>query len=174
VRGQLNRSHEQLNLSPHIHTLLALDFYFLARDHLIVYIPFFKMVQRRNPSVVEFSSDSDEIQEESPIPSPPPRRSPSKRDRGSGRVKGEGSSMPSQPSRGGRQKVASSCTRCSSSSAGYFLCQEEEEAFDDDVEPPLSDASFDTGLHMHPATMSRGPVNPWLISPRREWTPFRK
>nr|ACG26934.1 hypothetical protein [Zea mays] len=36
------------------------------------------MVRRRNPSVVEFSSDSDEIQEESRVPSPPPRRSLSK------------------------------------------------------------------------------------------------
>jgi hypothetical protein len=42
------------------------------------------MVRRRNPSVIEFSSDSDEIQEESPVPSPPPRRSLSKRGRGSG------------------------------------------------------------------------------------------
>jgi hypothetical protein len=79
VRGQLNRSHEQLNCSPHTHTLLALDFYFLARDHLIVSIPFFKMVQRKNPSVVEYNNDSDKIQEESPIPYPPPRHSLSKR-----------------------------------------------------------------------------------------------
>jgi hypothetical protein len=40
------------------------------------------MVRRRNPSVVEFSSDSDEIQEESPIPSPPPRHSLSLSKRG--------------------------------------------------------------------------------------------
>jgi hypothetical protein len=63
------------------------------------------MVHRRNPSVIEFSSDSDEIQEESAVPSPPPRRSLSKRGRGSGRMEGEGSSMPSQPARGRRQKV---------------------------------------------------------------------
>jgi hypothetical protein len=94
--------------------------------------------------VVEFSSNSDEIQEESLIPSPPPRRSLSKRGRGSGRV--EGSSMPSQPSRGGRQKVGSSRSRRSSSSAGYFPCQEEDGAFDDEVDPPPSDAPFITGL----------------------------
>jgi hypothetical protein len=52
-------------------------------------------VCRRNPSVVEFSSASDEIQEEAPIPSPPPRRSLSKRGRGFGRLEGEGPSMPS-------------------------------------------------------------------------------
>jgi hypothetical protein len=38
--------------------------------------------------VVEFSSDSNKIQEESLIPSPPPRHSLSKRGRGSGRVEG--------------------------------------------------------------------------------------
>jgi hypothetical protein len=48
------------------------------------------MVRRRNPSVIEFSSDSDEIQEESPVPSPPPHRSLSKRGRGSGRMDGVG------------------------------------------------------------------------------------
>jgi hypothetical protein len=51
--------------------------------------------------MVEFNSDSNEIQEESPISSPPPRRSLSKRGRGSGRVEGEGPSMLSQPSHGG-------------------------------------------------------------------------
>ena len=82
--------------------------------------------------------------------------------------------MPSHPACGERQKVASSRSLHSSSSAGYFPCQEEDGAFDDEVDPPPSDAPFVTGLRMHPATMSRGPVNPWLISPRREWTPFRK
>jgi hypothetical protein len=96
--------------------------------------------------MVEFSSDSNKIQEKSHILSPPPHRSLSKRGRGSGRVEGEGSSMPSQPSRGGRQKVASSRSRCSSSSAGNFPCQEEDGTFDDEVDPPPSDAPFVTGL----------------------------
>jgi hypothetical protein len=55
--------------------------------------------------------------------------------------------MPSQHSRGGRKKVASSRSCHSSSSAGYFPCQEEDVAFDVEVDP------------------LRGPVNPLLISP---------
>uniref|UniRef100_A0A804QCT4 Uncharacterized protein n=1 Tax=Zea mays TaxID=4577 RepID=A0A804QCT4_MAIZE len=115
------------------------------------------MVRRRNPSVVEFSSDSDEIQEESPVPYPPPRRSLSKRGRGSGRKDGEGSSMPSQPTRGRRQKVGASRPRRSTSSSGYAPCQEEDGAFDDFVDLPAPDALYVTGLHMHPANVSRGP-----------------
>ena len=65
-----------------------------------------KKVRRRNPSVVEFSSDSDEIQEESHVPSPPSRRSLSKRGRGSGRLEGEGPSMPSQPTCEGVKRLA--------------------------------------------------------------------
>jgi hypothetical protein len=80
------------------------------------------MVRRRNPSVVEFSSDSDEIQEESSIPSLPPRRSLSKRGRGSGWMEGEGPLMPSQPARGGHRKVDTSRPRRSTSSAGYAPC----------------------------------------------------
>jgi hypothetical protein len=68
--------------------------------------------------------------------------------------------MPSQPSRGRRQKVGSSCSRRSSSSAGYFPCQEENGAFDDEVDPPSSNAHFVTGLRMHPATLSQGPREP--------------
>jgi hypothetical protein len=117
------------------------------------------MVRRMNPSMVEFISDSDEIQEESPIPSPPPRGSLSKKNRGFGRVEGEGSSMPSQPTHGGRQKVGSSRSCCSSSSAGYFPCQEEDGAFDDEVDPPSSDAPFVTGLCIYPATVSWALVN---------------
>jgi hypothetical protein len=108
--------------------------------------------------VVGFSSDSDKIQEEFLIPSPLPRRSLSKRGRGSERVEGEGSSMPSQPSRRGRKKVVSSRSCHSSSSAGYFPCQEEDGAFDDEVDPPPSDAPFVIGLRMHPVTVSRGSV----------------
>jgi hypothetical protein len=118
---------------------------------------FFIMVRRRNPSVIEFSSDSDEIQEESPVPSPPPRRSLSKRGRGSGRKDGEGSSMPSQPTRGRRQKVGASRPRRSTSSSGYAPCQEEDGAFDDFVDLPAPDALYVTELHMHPANVSRGP-----------------
>jgi hypothetical protein len=81
-----------------------------------------KMVCRRNPSVVEFNSDSDEIQEESPVPSPPPRRSLSKRGHDSGRMEGEGSSMPSQPARGRHQKVGATHPRRSTSSSGYAPC----------------------------------------------------
>jgi hypothetical protein len=81
------------------------------------------MVCRRNPSVIEFSSDSDEIQEESLVPSPPPRRSLSKRGRGSGRMEGEGSLMPSQPARGRHQKVGANHPRRSTSSSGYAPCQ---------------------------------------------------
>ncbi|PWZ57396.1 hypothetical protein Zm00014a_022547 [Zea mays] len=115
------------------------------------------MVRRRNPSVMEFSNDSNEIHEEYPILSPPPRRSLFKRGRGSGQVEGEGSSMPSQPSRGGHQKVGSSRSHRRSSSSGYFPCQEEDGAFDDEVDPPPFDAPFVTGLRMHVATVSRGP-----------------
>jgi hypothetical protein len=117
------------------------------------------MVRHGNPLVVEFSSDSDEIQEESPVPSPPPRRSLSKRGQGSGRLEGEGPSMPSQPARQGRRKVGATRPRQSTSSAGYPPLQEEDGAFDDEVEPPSSDALLITGLHMHPATMSRGRMN---------------
>jgi hypothetical protein len=46
--------------------------------------------------VIDFSSSGqDEIQEESPAPSPLPRRSLSKRGRGSGRIEEEGPSRPS-------------------------------------------------------------------------------
>jgi hypothetical protein len=54
--------------------------------------------------MVELSSDEDEIQEESPIHSPPPLHSLSKSGHGTGRIEGEGPSMPSQPPRGGRKK----------------------------------------------------------------------
>jgi hypothetical protein len=119
------------------------------------------MVRRRNPSVIEFSSDSDEIQEESPVPSPPPHRSLSKRGRGSGRMEGEGSSKPSQPARGRRQKVGATRPRHSTSSSGYAPCQEEEDgAFDDFVDLPTSDALYITGLHMHPANVTHGPNEP--------------
>jgi hypothetical protein len=45
--------------------------------------------------VVDFSTDEEEIQEESLVRSPPPRCSLSKKGRGSGRIEGEGSSRPS-------------------------------------------------------------------------------
>jgi hypothetical protein len=122
------------------------------------------MVRRRNPSVIEFSSDSDEIQEESPVPSPPPRRSLSKRGRGSGRMDGEGSSMPSQPARGRRQKVGVTRPRRSTSSSGYAPCQEEDGAFDDFINLPPPDALYVTGLHMHPANVTRGPHEPLSTS----------
>jgi hypothetical protein len=118
------------------------------------------MVRRRNPSVIEFSSDSDKIQEESFIPSPPPCRSLSKRGRGSGRMDGEGSSMPSLPTHGRRQKVGASRPRRSTSSSGYAPCQEEDGAFDDFIDLPASDALYVTGLHMHPANVTRGPHEP--------------
>jgi hypothetical protein len=82
--------------------------------------------------------------------------------------------MPSHPACGERQKVASSRSHHSSSSAGNFPCQEEDGAFDDEVDPPPSDAPFVTGLHMHLEKVSRAPMILLLISPRREWTPFRK
>jgi hypothetical protein len=119
-----------------------------------------KMVHRRNPSVVEFSSDSDEIQEESLVPSPPPRRSLSKRGRDSGRMKGEVSSMPSQPAHGRLQKVGATRPRRSTSSSGYAPCQKEDGAFDDVVDLLPSDALYITGLHMHPTNVSRGPNEP--------------
>jgi hypothetical protein len=118
------------------------------------------MVRRRNPSVIEFSSDSDEIQEESPVPSPPPRRSLSKRGRGSGRMDGEGSSMPSQPARERRQKVGVTRPRRSTSSSGYAPCQEEDGTFDDFIDPPAPDTLYVTGLHMHPANVTRSPHEP--------------
>jgi hypothetical protein len=80
------------------------------------------MVRRSNPSVVEFNSDSDEIQEESHVPSPPPHRSLSKRGPGSGRLEGEGPSMPSQPAREGHRKVGAARPRRSTSSIGYAPC----------------------------------------------------
>jgi hypothetical protein len=57
-----------------------------------------------NPSVVDFNNDEEEIQGESLVPSPPPRRSLSKKGRGSGRIEGEGPSMPSQPPHGGGKR----------------------------------------------------------------------
>jgi hypothetical protein len=51
--------------------------------------------------MVEISSDEDEIQEESLIHSPLPGHSLSKRGHGTGRIEGEGPSMPSQPLVGG-------------------------------------------------------------------------
>jgi hypothetical protein len=68
--------------------------------------------------------------------------------------------MPSQPFRGGRQKVGSSLSRHSSSSAWYFPYQEEDGGFDYEVDPPPSDALFVTGLRMHLATVSRGHHEP--------------
>jgi hypothetical protein len=68
--------------------------------------------------------------------------------------------MPSQPARAGRRKVGATRPRRSTSSVGYAPYQEEDGAFDDDVEPPPSDAPLITGLHMHPATVSRGPNEP--------------
>jgi hypothetical protein len=68
--------------------------------------------------------------------------------------------MPSQPSRRGRQKIGASRPRQSTSSAGCAPCQEEDGAFDDEVDPPPSDAPFITGLRMHSATVSRGPREP--------------
>jgi hypothetical protein len=118
------------------------------------------MVRRRNPSVVEFSSDSDEIQEESSVPFSSPRHSLSKRGRGCSRLEGEGPSMPSQPARLGCRKVGTTRPRRSTSSVGYSPCQEEDGAFDDEVEPPSSDTPLVIGLHMHPATMSGGPNEP--------------
>jgi hypothetical protein len=118
------------------------------------------MVRRRNPSVIEFSSDSDEIQEESSVPSPPPCRSLSKRGRGSSRMDGEGSSMPSQPTHGRRQKVGASRPRRSTSSSWYAPCQEEDGAFDDFIDLPAPDALYVTGLHMHPANVTHGPHEP--------------
>jgi hypothetical protein len=118
------------------------------------------MVRRRNPSVIEFSSDSDEIQEESLVPSPPPRRSLSKRGRDSDRMEGEGSSMPSQPARGRRQKVSANRPHHSTSSSAYAPCREEDGAFDDIVDLPPSDALYITGLHMHSTNVSRGPNEP--------------
>ena len=55
--------------------------------------------------------------------------------------------------------MASSHSRHSSSSVGNFPCQEEDDAQDDDVESPPSDAAYVEGLSMHWATMSRGPQN---------------
>jgi hypothetical protein len=118
------------------------------------------MVRRCNPSMIEFSSDSDEIQEESPVPSPPPRRSLSKRGRSSSRMDGEGSSMPSQPTRGRRQKVGVTRPHRSTSSSGYAPCQEEDGTFDDFIDPPAPDALYITSLHMHPANVTRGPHEP--------------
>jgi hypothetical protein len=68
--------------------------------------------------------------------------------------------MSSQPMRGGRRKVGASRPRRSTSSAGYTPCQEEDGAFDDEVDPPSSDALLITGLHMHPMTVSQGPHEP--------------
>jgi hypothetical protein len=124
---------------------------------------FQKIGYHSNPSVVEFSSDSDKIQEESPVPSPPPRRSLSKIGRGSGRMEGEGSSMPSQPARGRHQKVGATRPCRITSSSGYAPCQEEDGAFDDVVDLPPSDALYITGLHMHPENVSRGPNEPSIV-----------
>jgi hypothetical protein len=68
--------------------------------------------------------------------------------------------MPSQPSRGGHQNVGASRSRRSTSSIGYAPCQEEDGAFNDEVDPPSSNALLITGLHMHPATVSQGPREP--------------
>jgi hypothetical protein len=48
--------------------------------------------------------------------------------------------MPSQPSHGGHQKVGASRPRCSTSFTGYIPWQEEDGAFDDEVDPPPVDA----------------------------------
>jgi hypothetical protein len=54
--------------------------------------------------VIDFNGDEEEIKEESPVPSPPPRRSLSKRGQSSRRIEGEGPSRPSQPpQRGGKR-----------------------------------------------------------------------
>jgi hypothetical protein len=110
--------------------------------------------------MIEFSSDSDEIQEESPVPSPLPRCPLSKRGRGSGRMEGEGSSMPSQPTCGRRQKVGATRPRRNTSSSGYAPYQEEDGAFDDFVDLLPFDALYITGLYMHPVNVSRGPNEP--------------
>jgi hypothetical protein len=82
------------------------------------------MVHCRNSSVIDFSNSSyeHEIQEESSVPSPPPRRSLSKRGRGFGRIEEEGPSRPYQPSQGGRQKVSTSLSLAGEHlSLGVFL-----------------------------------------------------
>jgi hypothetical protein len=56
--------------------------------------------------------------------------------------------------------VVSSHSRRNSSSVGNFPCQEEDGAFDDDVEPPPFDAPFVGGHRMHPATVSLAPRDP--------------
>jgi hypothetical protein len=68
--------------------------------------------------------------------------------------------MPSQLARWRRQKVGATHPRCSTSFARYAPCQEEDRAFDDVVDLPSSDALYITGLHMHPANVSRGPNEP--------------
>jgi hypothetical protein len=76
-----------------------------------------------------------------------------------------GSSMPSQPACGGCRKVGATRPRRSTFSAGYAPCQEEDGPFDDEVKPPSSDAPLITGLHMHLATISRGPNEPQVDFP---------
>jgi hypothetical protein len=53
--------------------------------------------------------------------------------------------------------VATSRSRQSGSSTGNLPCQEEDDAQDDDVEPPPSDAPYVGGLSMYRATVSQGP-----------------
>jgi hypothetical protein len=48
----------------------------------------------------------------------------------------------------------------STSSSGYAPCQEEDGAFDDFIDLPVSVALYITGLHMHPANVTRGPNEP--------------
>jgi hypothetical protein len=116
------------------------------------------MVHCRNSSVIDFSNSSyeHEIQEESSVPSPPPRRSLSKRGRGFGRIEEEGPSRPYQPSQGGRQKVSTSLSRRGASFAGSLPCQEEDGSLDDVVDLPPSDALFVGGLSLHQANVTRG------------------
>jgi hypothetical protein len=68
--------------------------------------------------------------------------------------------MPSQPTRGRRQKVGVTRPHRSTSSSGYAPCQEEDGTFDDFIDPPAPDALYITSLHMHPANVTRGPHEP--------------
>jgi hypothetical protein len=90
------------------------------------------------------------------VPSPPHRRSLSKRGCGSGGIEGEGPSRPSQPSQGGRQKVSTSRSRRGASFVGSLPCQEEDGSLDDDVDLPPLDAPFVGSLSLHRANLTRG------------------
>jgi hypothetical protein len=101
------------------------------------------MVHRRNPSVVESDSDDDtpEIREETP-----PRRSRSKRGRGSGNVLPGDEASGSHGARGRTARNPSGRSRLAANPQVWEATSDDEGGKDDDVDLPSANAPIIQGL----------------------------